>query len=1022
MSAAPPNVVRYDVPGGDFCAYLKGFWKRNLEWRHFGGSFKHLRSTNNVVFIEEDLDAARQPNTQSVGSCVVRFCGGRSEGHTRSRIWPARTPSRFVAQLAMAILTQKGGLSLTNDRDASIVTQFIPDEQGTFMEWSFEGVTCHGVFKPESSVAIFNFCLQESMVTITYRILDANSTWLTCCAQLAVALDAGCTWLRYGSLAEFTEWSEELLAAARPADLVVLLVRLSDLDAAHPELQAVECNTSSGDGCEKTVDIADGSAMEQFVRDLGRYDAEATTAPLVVMLCPSPPAAMDRSKALEDEMRRKIEVLPNVHMQTSNQIMALFQQQYATAFYDAVADKRQHSPYTQAMLNVLSLSICRQICRLFRTASSRKKVIVLDCDNTLWGGAVAEVGAAGIAIEPRFLALQRFVVAQQQCGILLALCSKNILEDVTRAFEQRRDDMVLDLHEHVVATKVNWRPKSENIAQLAEELSLGAFASVVRCSEVAAALPSVTVIRLPDAFSESFLDQEWVFDESFHLQLRAAAVSTAEDSSRTQLYRQNRERQQLRAATSTHTAFLSALGVRIVFEELDSENERLARSPSFTRILQLHHRTNQFSTSTTFAKRLDERALLDYVTAADHTAICAHVTDRFGHYGLVSAALCHIMPGGNVLRVDSLLLSCRALNRGVEHAMVRKLSEVAARTGSTMMEFVWEPTERNQPAHLFFSVLSDVEFVVESGGLEQEAVGEEKQRQSCTAAGMWLVATDKASQVSFLKAGDNVQHNDVSTHSTLAWFLQFFPIRWLRDAALSSLQWTLTSFAPQWMLNWMSTWSEFKSLTSRDGGGGASGSLRVSFCGRGSLDEFIRPALVGLPRTSTLNEGGTIDPEELDKFRRKARHQTKLALADHLHEETPRVVWSANRSYAEEKRQLGVNSGDKGESVSGTQIHAASLQLSCQSSRCSAIVQRDSRCSFHMCRNCCYRVQRLLTRSQHHANAEARRSAVDVLQAEFAKDAAQEAIKHALVSGIDAKLCEAHQNKRRRGELCPTEA
>lgn len=60
-------------------------------------------------------------------------------------------------------------------------TQFIPDEQGTFMEWSFEGVTCHGVFKPEASVAIFNFCLQESMVTITYRILDPNSTSLCFC-------------------------------------------------------------------------------------------------------------------------------------------------------------------------------------------------------------------------------------------------------------------------------------------------------------------------------------------------------------------------------------------------------------------------------------------------------------------------------------------------------------------------------------------------------------------------------------------------------------------------------------------------------------------------------------------------------------------------------------------------------------------------------------------------------------------------------------------------------------------------
>ncbi|KAF4324120.1 hypothetical protein BBO99_00001792 [Phytophthora kernoviae] len=138
MSAAPSNVVRYEVANGDFCAYLKGFWKRNLEWRHFGSSFKHLRSTNNVVFIEEDLDAARQPNTT-----FLRWSFGRT--HKKQDLASAYT------------------------------VQFIPDEQGTFMEWSFEGVTCHGVFKPEASVAILNFTLQESMVTITYRVLDANT-------------------------------------------------------------------------------------------------------------------------------------------------------------------------------------------------------------------------------------------------------------------------------------------------------------------------------------------------------------------------------------------------------------------------------------------------------------------------------------------------------------------------------------------------------------------------------------------------------------------------------------------------------------------------------------------------------------------------------------------------------------------------------------------------------------------------------------------------------------------------------
>lgn len=66
MTATSSSPVRYELPSGDFCGFLKGFWKRNLEWRHFGGSFKHLRATNNVVFIEEDRDAAHQPNTQCV--------------------------------------------------------------------------------------------------------------------------------------------------------------------------------------------------------------------------------------------------------------------------------------------------------------------------------------------------------------------------------------------------------------------------------------------------------------------------------------------------------------------------------------------------------------------------------------------------------------------------------------------------------------------------------------------------------------------------------------------------------------------------------------------------------------------------------------------------------------------------------------------------------------------------------------------------------------------------------------------
>ncbi|KAF4035815.1 hypothetical protein GN244_ATG12158 [Phytophthora infestans] len=993
VSAAPDNVVRYDVPNGDFCAYLKGFWKRNLEWRRFGASFKHLRSTNNIVFIEEDLDAAGQPNTQ-----FLRWSFGRT-------------------------LKQQ-------DLSSAYTVQFIPDEQGTFMEWSFEGVTCHGVFKLEANVAILNFCLQESMVTITYRVLDANTMAVcivdvdsehtptiqygnmyvarmpsplhiissySCAARLLLLFpavwkaDVDLQWLRYGSVTDFGDWSSDVLDPACPVvDLVLLLVRLSDLAAAHPEFHF----------SKHSDDVVDDSICH-FLSGLERYSAEAT-APLVVLLCPSSPtsATAARVDAMERTMQHKIETMQNVSVQSSGQLLSLFEQQYTTTFYDSIADKRQHSPYTQAMLNVMSLSLCRQICRLYRSASGRKKVIVLDCDNTLWGGAVAEVGPSGIDLGPRFLSLQRFVVAQQQRGMLLALCSKNILEDVTEAFKLRRQDMVLDLDKHVIATKVNWQPKSENIAQLAKELSLGLDSVIfiddnpLECNQVATALPSVTVIPLAEHFPESVLVHEWVFDDGLGINSSGCAgTNTKEDNQRTQLYQQNLHRQQLRESSSTHRAFLSALKVKIVFEELDRDQEVQERSPSYTRVMQLHHRTNQFNTATSFAKRLEEGELLDYIVAPDHTVICAHVTDRFGHYGLVTVALCQHVHDANVLRVDSFLLSCRALNRGVEHAMMRKLSEVAARSGAIAMKFVWEPTERNQPAHTFFSSLYHVAFELKNE-YDFAVAGKEL---SASKTGSWAIATDKGSQVSFLKAEDANQRS-IKAGGLISWLLH------LQEFALPVVRWMMFSITlPQWLVRLFKP-----SLVQRLGNLDYAGSLRVPLRDRGSLEQFVTPALHNI---LSINKTVTIatdydDSDSDDKFRRKARHQTKMALANHLHGEAPRVIWSANRPHADSHFTVGDDV-----TVSDS---ASCLHLVCETPQCSSTIQRESRCAFQRCRSCCYRIQRLLTRTLHHGNAEARQSALYALKAEFAVDVSTEHIQSA---GLDTQWCAAHQNLRRRGEM-----
>ena len=123
----------------NFCQYLVGSWKRNLEWRHFGGSFQHLRTSNTIVAIEEYKGiAAPDPGVQ-----YLKWSFGKSL---------AKNCLRF-----------------------GYVMKFIPDAQGMFMEWKYADNRCHGMFQPSSSVAILNFFLQSSTVTITYRVMGPDT-------------------------------------------------------------------------------------------------------------------------------------------------------------------------------------------------------------------------------------------------------------------------------------------------------------------------------------------------------------------------------------------------------------------------------------------------------------------------------------------------------------------------------------------------------------------------------------------------------------------------------------------------------------------------------------------------------------------------------------------------------------------------------------------------------------------------------------------------------------------------------
>ena len=288
-------------------------------------------------------------------------------------------------------------------------------------------------------------------------------------------------------------------------------------------------------------------------------------------------------------------------------------------------------------------------------------MVVLDCDNTLWKGVVGEEGVTGIAIPPAWMALQRFMVELAGQGFLLCLCSKNDEADVLEVFD-RRPDMVLK-REHLVSWRINWQPKSQNIRRLAQELNLGLDSFIflddnpVECAEVRAGCPEVLTLRLPiDGDIEGFLRHVWAFDR-----LRV----TSEDRQRTAMYKQEAERARFQKQAPTIDEFLAGLDLRITISEPAPEQ--------VDRVAQLTQRTNQFNFTTVRRNDGEIRRLGE--SGLECRAV--EVSDRFGDYGLVGVMI--FGARGEALEVDTFLLSCRVLGRGVEHRMLNELGEIARR-------------------------------------------------------------------------------------------------------------------------------------------------------------------------------------------------------------------------------------------------------------------------------------------------------------------------------------------------------
>ena len=440
---------------------------------------------------------------------------------------------------------------------------------------------------------------------------------------------------------------------------------------------------------ESGGDILPFTALQEKMTQIGhdfvsavKTAAGRASVPYLVCLCPaSPTAHADAERqalfaAMETQLTTALTKVSGVYLESCVDLMALY---HVTTYYDAHTDTLGHVPYTPLGFTALGTLVAR---KLYALQSAPHKVIVLDCDQTLWKGVCGEDGPLGVTIDLPRQALQQFMRAQHDTGMLLCLNSKNNEEDVFAVFDHH-PEMPLS-RDHILSWRINWRPKSENLQALAEELKLGLDSFIfiddnpVECMEVQANCPEALVLQLPLQEDEipRFLRHVWAFDR---------LKITEEDKKRSALYRQNVQRERSRKEALSLEDFLASLRLEIRITPLTPRH--------LPRVSQLTYRTNQFNTTTI---RRSESEIQQLCQSASWECLTVEVSDRFGDYGLVGVIIYEITP--EVLQVDTFLMSCRVLGRGVEHRILARLGEIAREHGCQHVDVPYIPTKKNQPA------------------------------------------------------------------------------------------------------------------------------------------------------------------------------------------------------------------------------------------------------------------------------------------------------------------------------------
>jgi len=319
------------------------------------------------------------------------------------------------------------------------------------------------------------------------------------------------------------------------------------------------------------------------------------------------------------------------------------------------------------------------------------KAVVVDLDNTLWGGAIGEDGMAGIQLGSEYpgaayQAVQRALLDFHERGILLAVCSKNNEVDAMEALE-RHPGMLLKPG-HFAALRINWEEKPPNLLEIAAELNISANAlafvddNPVERRQVRMQLPEVTVVELPQNpmdYAQALRDCP-VFER---------LTLSAEDMQRGRYYADERERRRLEQRTGSLEEFYRSLQQEVEITPMNAM--------TLGRAAQLTQKTNQFNLTT---RRYSEQEMAAISRSPCYRVYVLRVKDRFADNGLVGVAI--LQCGGEAWEIDTFLISCRVVGRTVETAFLSGLTGQARQAGARKLEGWFLPTAKNAPSKDFY--------------------------------------------------------------------------------------------------------------------------------------------------------------------------------------------------------------------------------------------------------------------------------------------------------------------------------